>query len=136
MTQTVLDTMRAAHPEWNLPASVADLTTEGATLIYRTYWDAIFGDLLPGPLASCMFKQAINQGAHLAIIELQMSLSLRVDAQLGPVTIAAANHKPIRDTVVDFLAVSELNYMRSVNFPRFGKGWLRRSVRTAIEAFA
>ncbi len=136
VTQRVLDAMRREHPDWMLPPSVADLAEPQAVLIYRTYWDAIRGDALPTPLASCVFKQAINQGATRAIIELQMSLGVALDGNLGPVTIAAANRKDALDGVVDFIACAELNYARSADFPLFGKGWFRRATRTAIQAFS
>jgi lysozyme family protein len=135
ITQATLDACRATIS--GLPATVDALTPATAALIYRPkYWDAVAGDQLPAALASCLFKQAVNQGVQRAIIELQDSLGLALDGHLGPVTIAAAQRKDVKSAVTDFEASAILNYSRSSNWATFGKGWVRRAVRTTVEAFA
>lgn len=134
VTQATLDEARATIA--GLPATVDELTPATVGLIYRPrYWDAVRGDELPPALASCVFKQAVNQGPARAIIELQDSLDVALDGHLGPVTIAKAGAKDPRAAVIDFESAAILNYMKSSNWAAFGKGWVRRAVRTSVEAF-
>jgi lysozyme family protein len=135
ITQLTLDAVRSKYP--GLPAKVDELTPDTVAPVYKgEYWDAVRGDELPQALASCVFKQAVNQGVPRAVIELQQSLELIVDGNLGPVTVAAAQRKHPPDAVADFIVASILNYTRSSNFATFGKGWIRRAALTAVEAFA
>jgi len=134
VTQARLDEARAKHPDWNLPEKVDDLTPDPVRPIYREYWDGVCGDKLQPALASCVFKQAVNQGPARAIIELQASLNVAVDGDLGPVTVAAANRKPPVDAVVDFISAAIVNYTRDAGWPGNGRGWVRRAVRTAMQA--
>ncbi len=135
VTQKLLDQVR--HKYADLPAVVDDLTPDNVAPIYKgEFWDAIRGDELPAAIASCVFKQAVNQGAGRAIIELQSSLGLALDGNLGPVTLAAAQRKDPKHAVADFISAAILNYTRSSNFETFGHGWINRAVQTAVEAFA
>lgn len=135
ITQATLDAAHATIP--GLPATVDELTPASVALIYRPrYWEAVRGDELPPALASCVFKQAVNQGVPRAIIELQDSLDVALDGHLGAVTLARAAAKDPKTAVTDFEAAAILNYVRSSNWPSFGKGWVRRAVRTGVEAFA
>lgn len=135
ITQATLDGARKDIA--GLPATVDELTQVTAGMIYKPlYWDRVQGDVLPPALASCVFKQAVNQGVSRAIIELQDSLGLALDGRLGPVTIAAAQRKEPKAAVTDFEAAAILNYARSSQWSDFGKGWVRRAVRTSVEAFA
>jgi lysozyme family protein len=135
ITQRTLDGCRSTIP--GLPATVDELTPATAALIYRPmFWDAVRGDELPEAIASCLFKQAVNQGVPRAIIELQDSLGLALDGHLGPVTLSAAARKDPVAAVTDFEAAAIMNYVKSSNWTNFGRGWVRRAVRTSVEAFA
>ena len=91
----------------------ASLTIEDARQIYRTdYWDTLNLDAQPWPKALCLFDCAVNMGRGVA---------LELYQQPEP-------------WVVSFQAARILRYSRMPHFGRFGRGWVRRAVRIAIEA--
>jgi lysozyme family protein len=112
---------------------IRNLKVADIALIYRTdYWDAIKGDQLPDGLAICVFDAAVNMGTDKAIRLLQKACSVQVDGMLGPNTLRAANRLP--DAVARFSADRAIAYTGIRNFDLYGKGWLRRTIATAMEA--
>lgn len=94
---------------------IANLTLEDAKAIYkRDYWDALNLDSEPYDHALCLFDCAVNQGVGRA-------------KQLA----AAVSFGPF---VVNFQAERALHYASLPTWPTFGRGWMRRLVKTAIEA--
>lgn len=104
-----------------------------AGVIYRRdYWDAVKGDQLPEGLAICVFDAAVNMGTDKAIRLLQKACSVQVDGILGPNTLRAASRLP--DAVARFSADRAIAYTGIRNFDLYGRGWLRRTIATAMEA--
>jgi lysozyme family protein len=121
-----------AYPDLDIEA----LTLEQAQAIYhRDYWEALRCDDLSGPVASILFKQAVNQGVRSCAIRLQKVLNLSTDGVIGIKTIAAANSADPKTLVVDFLAESLLFYTTLPTWGTYGRGWTRRVLHTAIGAF-
>lgn len=111
---------------------IARLTVEDAIAIYhRDYWLAASCDKLPADVAPAVFDAAVNQGVSRAIQMLQAATGANVDGVAGPKTIAAAS-KP--DALVDFTVQRILHYVALPAFRTYGKGWLRRAVRAAVES--
>lgn len=83
---------------------IKDLTVDQAKAIYRKkYWDFCACDGMSFERALCVFDTAVNQGENFALV-----LS-----------------RTTPDTV-DMMAERALRYANSIQFNRFGKGWMRR----------
>ena len=73
-----------AHPEIDLDK----LTMSQVADFYRVhYWDRIWGDDLPEPVARVVFDRGVMDGPGDAVNDLQLLLGLRVDGAVGPVTL-------------------------------------------------
>lgn len=126
---TNLGISQRAYPN----VDIRSLDQAGAGAIYRRdYWDAIKADQLPEGLAICVFDAAVNMGVDRAIRLLQKACSVQVDGILGPNTLRAASRLP--DAVARFSAERALAYTGIRNFDIYGRGWLRRTISTAMEA--
>jgi len=136
ITQRALIGVRSrlyGHP---LPASVADLTADQATLIYQTVqWHDIAGDYLPAALACVMLNSAVNQGTPTAIELLQTMLGVVVDGIMGPNTVAAVHrwaspYDPAQSIAEEFCAHMAARYARlDTSEDQFELGWYRRLFR-------
>ena len=133
VTQRTLDAWRTAHPEWNLPASVDQLSSAGVSTPYKaTFWDPLEGDSLHPSVAAVLFWQAVNQGPAAVTACVQTLLGLHVDCNFGPVTAAAVIRQAPADFIARFLTATALNYLRSSNWSTFGPGWTRRLFLEAL----
>lgn len=103
---------KRAYPD----EDIKNLTLERALSLYkRDYWDKIKGDTRPWGQALVVFDCAVNMGVGRA-------LALDGSVQHGP------------DFVPMFQAERALLYAKMGTFQRFGRGWMRRLLRTTIEA--
>lgn len=94
---------------------IKSLTLDRAKHLYkRDYWDRIDGDNRPWNEALCMFDCAVNMGVTRAR-ELDRGMAKR-------------------EYEVLYQAERALYYAKLKTFPRFGRGWMRRLIRVAIEA--
>jgi lysozyme family protein len=113
---------------------IANLTVDQAKHIYRdNYWDAIKADYLPESIATLVFDSAVNQGVMRATKLMQRALEVQVDGVIGPRTIAAAQNIDPIDFAVKFGAERALHYAALSNFDVFGRGWMRRLLRTTLK---
>ena len=86
-----------------------------------------------------VFDYAINSGTAQAIKDLQRSLCVVVDGIIGNQTIGAANSRPLRKTLEDYIN-RRIDYINEISKkPRLKKnkaGWLRRvaMLKEACEA--
>jgi lysozyme family protein len=120
---------KRAYPD----VDILRLTEDEAKAIYRRdYWDKLRPDELPQQLAICVFDCAVNMGRDKAIRLLQRACGVAQDGVMGGNTIAAANR--LSDPVVRFSAERIIAYTGIRGFDTFGKGWLRRTITTALEA--
>jgi len=105
--------------------------------IYRDrYWLPACCSDLPAPLAFFHFDAAVNQGATGAARMLQQSVGADVDAEIGPLTVAAAAAQPVPLTLARYGELRRAHYRSLGHFWRFGKGWLRRVDLTLERALA
>lgn len=96
---------------------IKNLTLDQAKAIYkRDYWDRMGCDTRPWGPALVLFDCAVNQGVK------------RATQLLGQV---ATSSQPF---IVAFQAERALHYASLPTFPRFGRGWMRRLLRTTLEA--
>lgn len=115
---------------------IKNLTLEQAKEIYRRdYWSRVRGDDLPYSVALCLFDYAVNSGVDAAIKAAQRALNLKTDGILGPITFSAIYAQEPRAFVSALQAERLLHLSQLTSFPTFGRGWTRRIVSTAIEAF-
>src|SRR5487761_2073478 len=61
----------SAYPTLDIPTLDQD---QAKTLYRRDYWEHIFGNSLPPPLALLVFDAAVNSGVHRSVIWLQEAL--------------------------------------------------------------
>lgn len=95
--------------------------------IYLTrYWRSARCPDLPPPLALMHFDAAVNQGVSGATRMLQEALGVDIDGEIGPVTLGAAHHKPLRISIEAYADTRRRRYRALAHFWRFGRGWLRR----------
>jgi lysozyme family protein len=113
---------------------IENLTLDQAKHIYRAnYWDAIKADYLPSQIAILVFDSAVNQGVSRATKLMQRALEVQVDGVIGPRTIAAAQNVDPTEFAVKFGAERALHYAALSNFDVFGRGWMRRLLRTTLK---
>lgn len=113
------------------------LTRQQAMEIYhRDYWLPIRCDELPEPVAVVLFDMAVNMGRDRAVRLLQRALNIPQDGLIGPRTIAACINGTRRGLATNLTAERILAYTGMRGFDTFGRGWLRRSITTAMEANA
>ncbi len=112
---------------------VSELTLEGARRIYRrSYWNPLQCESLPRPLAIAAFDSAVNQGVRQAALILQDALGVRLDGQIGPVTVTRARQLG-GEVLPAFLLGRAKHYIHLVDsrpaFRRYLNGWLGRLFR-------
>lgn len=102
---------------------IKNLTLEQAKEIYKhDYWHKYKCDYLPDALSLAVFDYAVNSGKQ-AIYDLQRSLNVTVDGIIGNQTIGAANSKPLKEVLQDYL-LRRLHFMiTKCNWQEYGKGW-------------
>lgn len=103
------------------------LTPEDVTLFYeRMYWSKCRCGDLPSGVDLIVFDCAVNQGVNAACRILQEAVGAKVDAILGPQTMALAKACSPRDIVQDVAFLRAKRYLATRNVETFGKGWARR----------
>ena len=122
------------------PASIADMQALTATEVgsfYRyRYWNTIDGDNLPPGVDLMVFDNGVLSGPVTSAKQLQELLGVKVDGEIGPITLAAAQQSNAY-TLITRLRTAQANHYRSLSdFPEFGKGWLSRLDRRADAAMA
>lgn len=121
---------RRSYPDMDF----ASLTPKAAAEIYRRdYWDPLRCGDMPPAVALMVFDCAVNQGAFFAATAVQQAAGVGADGKIGPRTLTAISASP--DAVLDDLMARRLiRYLDTGNFDRFGKGWIRRAVKTYRKA--
>lgn len=117
-----------------LKSAVKGLTPDAVAPIYLSrYWQPSCAAALPSALALFHFDTAVNQGISAAARMLQQALSVDVDGEIGPLTLAAAASCDLSITLDRYAELRRDRYRALSTFWRFGKGWLARvdATRTA-----
>lgn len=106
----------------------ATLTRDQAVDIYRAkYWGPSKADQMPTPVALMHFDTAVNQGLGAAAELLQTALGVRVDGNIGPVTLAAVEAANAHELLTEYAWRRAHRYAGTANFSHFGNDWLRRT---------
>ncbi len=111
---------------------VRALTKKEAATIYRErYWEPAACGVLPSGLDLAVFDCAVNQGVGRARRFLQQAANVKVDGQIGPVTLAAISAAKPDRLLTEFMARRMQSYGSLQRlFPTFGLGWSRRLMAT------
>ena len=124
-----------SHPDMT-PDEIRALTPTTVAPIYlREFWTPINGDQLPDPTSFALFDLAVNSGVSEAIRLLQHALGVTVDGVMGPQTIRAACVAAPKTLVRDLSELRLALMEAQPNYAHDGRGWRRRVIQTAIEAF-
>ena len=100
--------------------------TEAIALYRRDFWTPLQGDALPPALAFQALDAAVNHGVGRTVRWLQRLVGVRVDGQLGPLTLAAIQAADQRGLIQRLLALRLDLYVEHERFAAFGRGWTRR----------
>ena len=123
----------AAYPRLD----IASLTSEKARSIYRSdYWDRIYGDAMPPPLALIVFDAAVNNGVARAARWLQQAVGVKDDGVIGAVTLAAvASRAGDGAALLAEFQARRLMFMAALpTWRSFGLGWARRLCRLPFQS--
>jgi lysozyme family protein len=115
---------------------IRNLTIDEISPLYKQeYWDKVKGDDLPYGVDYVVFDLCVNSGVSRAIKILQDCLSVTVDGQIGPVTLAAVKDANPRTLCMD-ICEKRLAFLQSLpTWSTFGAGWNARVVRVEKTAF-
>jgi lysozyme family protein len=94
-------------------------------IYHDEYWVPSFCDTMPIGLDYLFFNNAVLEGLHEATILLQRSLGVVEDGRIGSVTRQAIATTNSTAAIMKFSTV-EADFYKSLNQPRFIKGWLKR----------
>lgn len=132
--ETKFGISKRAYPSENIKS----LTLERAKQIYhRDYWQSCMCDEFSYAAGYLLFDAAVNMGVGTAIQLMQEALDVVADGRIGPITRRAiAQNANSTEFVVRFQAERGLYYASLHHFNVYGRGWLRRVIRGAIEATA
>jgi lysozyme family protein len=120
-----------------LKAELKQLPAATAERIYRDrYWQPGCCADLPPPIALMHFDAAVNQGVKAAARMLQQAVGVEMDAEIGPITLAAVAAQPIPNTLGIYAEIRRQRYRGLSHFWRFGRGWLARVDRALAAATA
>lgn len=105
---------------------IKNLTLDDAKKIYyKDYWLKYKCQLLPDALSIAVLDYAVNSGKQ-AIYDLQASLDIVIDGVIGNQTIGAANTKPIKPVLDEYMH-RRLNFnVTRCDWKTFGKVWGER----------
>ena len=121
----------ADHPTLD----IANLTESDAEALYLTeHWKPLLCDSLVPALASALFKVGVNMGNRRAVRILQGSVATIQDGAMGPRTIAAIDRLPADYALTAFLGDVAYRYTEFPGFVTDGRGWLRRTILTAMQS--
>jgi lysozyme family protein len=122
---------KRSHPD----VDIEHLTLEHAKQIYKKeYWDSIrLDEINDQTIANKVFDIGVNIGTRRIIGLLQSAINMAqsvirlvVDGRMGDKTIAACNdcHPQV---LMSFLKPIIINYYRSLDRPKYIKGWINRA---------
>jgi lysozyme family protein len=117
------------------PGDVWNATTEEITAIYHDYYWEPWCDKFPVGLDYLFFDMAVNAGPHRATLLLQRVLGVEQDGHIGPITLSKLVGGDAGSLVARY-SDAKRSFYRSLNQPRFIRGWLNRVNHVASIATA
>lgn len=106
-----------------------------AKLLYKKlFWEAIYGDNLPYPIATALFDTAVNRGQLIAIGFAQNCLTnLHADGIIGEETLHALNSTDPEIFIYNYIGALQDSYIElCLHAPsqlKYLRGWLKRARR-------
>lgn len=128
--ETKFGISQKAYPDLD----IKNLTKKHAKFLYeQDYWNSCKCLGLPKTLRLVVFDCAVNQGVHFASKALQKACGAYPDGKIGPMTIERVNLHDEGLVLEKFILLRLDRYMGNSQFERYGKGWLRRLLKVAIQ---
>jgi lysozyme family protein len=93
-------------------------------IYHDSYWEP-WGDKFPVGIDYLYFDMAVNAGPHRAVVLLQRALGVADDGQIGVITLAALSKADPASLIASY-STAKKNFYKSLNQPRFTRGWLNR----------
>lgn len=107
--------------------SMRAMTREQAKQIYlKAFWQRYQCDKLAPEIAFQFFDAAVNHGFGNAARMLQRAVGVADDGVIGKITLAAIECHSVADVGTLFIAERVEFFTKLNDFPRYGKGWIRR----------
>jgi lysozyme family protein len=123
ITQREYDKWRVGQHLLTRDVWTAD-TLEITAIYHDDYWEPLC-DNLPSGIDYLYFDLAVNAGPHRAAVLLQRALGVPDDGKVGPQTLIALGKADPKKLIMAYTE-SKRAFYRSLNQPRFLKGWLNR----------
>jgi lysozyme family protein len=121
----------AAYPQLD----IASLGVAQVKQLYRDdFWDKLKCDTMPDAIGIALFKEGVNMGVSGAAKAFQRSLKVTPDGDIGQMTVGIATSSPPALVLAGFLTECAYAYTQMDAFKTYGKGWLSRVIKTAVEA--
>lgn len=111
---------------------VRGLTQDTAKAIYsQFYWNPLNLDQIESPrLQTAIFDQGVLNGTRTAAERIQSVVGVKVDGEIGPITIKAINQFDV-SILTRFVCNMQLRYvsicLNDESQMRFLEGWMRRT---------
>ena len=113
------------------------ITDRVASEIYRErYWSPSRAASMPPAVALMHFDASVNHGLAGGAALLQQAVRVKVDSEIGPVTLHAIQAIDPVTLIERYAALRRARYRRLPHFWRFGRGWLSRVSKTLERARA
>ena len=104
------------------------LTKEDIKPMYKEwYWDAVKGDHLQNGVDISVADFGVNASPRRAVKYLQRVAGATQDGVIGNQTLAMVHDMEIPELLRKYAQQRESYYRKLDDFPRYGKGWLRRN---------
>lgn len=107
---------------------------EIGAIYHNNYWNP-HGDDLPIGLDYAFFDMAVNAGPHRATVLLQRAIGIADDGIFGPITLLSAT-KADPKLLIPRFTEKRIAFYKSLNQPKFLKGWINRAYRVEDRAMA
>jgi lysozyme family protein len=129
-----LTTLREVYPSATREdlKNISDRTVKD--IYKKKYWDVCRCEHLPDGLDLVVFDCAVNSGTRQAALWLQRCVGVAADGVIGPMTLGAANAKPIIHCINWILDI-RLMFLSNLNsWAYFGAGWHNRIIDVRVNA--
>lgn len=113
---------------------IKKLTINEAERIYhRDYWQKIKGFALPQKIAEALFDTAVNIGVRRAVKLAQQIAGVKIDGDMGPVSLRAINAFADKDDFMRRFILARIHYYVRIAKKRNAQrkymyNWVKRSV--------
>ena len=99
---------------------------DAARIRHDRYWVPAGCEQIPAGLDLMLYDDAVNRGVSSAVLMLQHCAAVKLDAVVGPITLAAIGNWTPAQFTCKMLVVQAGRYYDDSRFDAFGKGWLAR----------